>query len=54
MSFSKTGLIKRFKFEGFSNAEATYAAEHCEADWNEQAVTRNPQKKYMDMMFTFL
>lgn len=48
MSFSKTGLIKQLEFEGFSNAEATYAAEHCEADWNEQAV--KSAEKYMDMM----
>ena len=36
-AFSKKSLINQLEFEGFSNSDATYAAEHCGADWNEQA-----------------
>lgn len=37
--FSKSGLANYLaEFEGFSPAAATYAAENCGADWNEQAV----------------
>lgn len=35
--FSHSRLIEQLEFEGFSNSEATYAADHCGADWNEQA-----------------
>lgn len=37
MPFSYTGLIKQLKYEGYSNEEATYGADNCEANWNEQA-----------------
>jgi hypothetical protein len=30
-------LIKQLKFDGFSAADATFAAEHVKVDWNEQA-----------------
>ena len=36
-SFSRSGLIKQLEFEGFSNADATYAVDHITVDWNEQA-----------------
>ena len=36
--FSYTGLIEQLEYEGFSNEDATYAADHCGADWKEQAV----------------
>ena len=35
--FSRTGLIKQLKFEGYSLADATYGADAIGADWNEQA-----------------
>jgi hypothetical protein len=35
--FSRTGLIKQLEFEGFSTADATYAADHVGADWMAQA-----------------
>lgn len=38
MAFSYSGLIDQLEFEGYSNSEATYAADHCGADWYEQAV----------------
>mgnify|MGYP004482168685 CR=1 FL=1 len=37
MPFSYTGLIEQLEYEKFSTEDATYAADHCGADWNEQA-----------------
>ena len=37
-SFSYSGLINQLEFEGYSTEDATFAADHCGADWNEQAV----------------
>ena len=31
-------MIGQLEFEGFSTEDATFAADHCGADWNEQAV----------------
>ena len=31
------GLIEQLEFEGYSTGDATYAVDHCGADWNEQA-----------------
>lgn len=36
-AFSKSGLIKQLKYEKYSTADATWAANHVDADWNEQA-----------------
>lgn len=36
-AFSRTGLIEQLEFEGFSNADATNAADSVTVDWNEQA-----------------
>lgn len=36
-AFSYTGLIKQLEFDGFTTEDATYAADNCGADWNEQA-----------------
>lgn len=38
MPFSYTGLISQLEYEGYSNAAATYAADNCGANWNEQAL----------------
>lgn len=38
MAFSYEGLIDQLEYEGYTNAEATYAANNCGADWNEQAL----------------
>lgn len=35
--FSYSGLIDQLEFEGYTTEEATYAADNCGADWNEQA-----------------
>lgn len=37
MAFSKSGLVKQLEFEGYTNAEATYAVDNCGADWYAQA-----------------
>lgn len=45
-AFSYKGLIKQLEYEKYSNAEATYAADNCGADWNEQAYLK--AKQYLD------
>ena len=39
-AFSYSGLIDQLEYEGFSKEEATYGADNCGADWNEQAVEK--------------
>ena len=39
-AFSRQGLIEQLEYEGFSNADATYGADHSGADWMEQAVKK--------------
>ena len=46
MPFSYSGLIKQLEFEGYSTEDATYAADNCDADWNEQAVKK--AKQYLE------
>lgn len=48
MPFSYFGLIKQLKFEKYSDEEATYAADNCGANWNEQASKK--AKTYLDIM----
>ena len=48
MAFSYSGLIEQLKYEGYSDSEAKYAADHCGADWKEQAV--KAAKQYLDIM----
>ncbi|MEU4625835.1 Ltp family lipoprotein [Actinoplanes sp. NPDC023801] len=38
--FSRTGLIKQLKFEGFSTKDATFGVDAQKANWNEQAVRK--------------
>ena len=48
--FSKAGLIQQLSSsagEGFSKADATFAANHVDADWNEEAV--EAAQSYLDM-----
>jgi hypothetical protein len=35
--FSRSGLIKQLKFEGYSTEDATYGVDAISPDWNEQA-----------------
>ena len=44
--FSHDGLIEQLKFEDFSDADAAYAADHVDADWNAEAV--ESAKQYLD------
>ena len=48
MPFSYTGLVEQLEFEGYTNAEATYAADNCGANWYEQAV--RAAENYLDFM----
>lgn len=38
MPFSYQGLVRQLEFDKYSKEDAVFAAENCEADWNEQAV----------------
>ena len=40
LAFSHEGLVKQLEYEGYSNAEATYAADNCGADWYQQATLK--------------
>lgn len=37
MAFSYDGLVDQLEYEGFTHSEAVYGADHCGADWMEQA-----------------
>jgi colicin import membrane protein len=39
-AFSRSGLIEQLEFEGFSNADATFAVDAIQVDWMEQAVAK--------------
>ena len=39
-AFSHSGIIRQLKFEGFTTDEATFAADNCGMDWNEQAAKK--------------
>ncbi|NMF26657.1 hypothetical protein HF885_09525 [Olsenella umbonata] len=45
-SFSYKSLIDQLEFEGFSSEDATFAADHCGADWMVQAEKK--ARQYMD------
>ncbi|MFQ8601852.1 MAG: Ltp family lipoprotein [Anaerovoracaceae bacterium] len=47
-AFSYTGLIDQLEYEGFTKEEATYGADNCGADWNEQAAQK--AQSYIDTM----
>lgn len=48
MPFSYTGLIEQLEFSQYTHDEAVYAADHCGANWNEQAVKSAEQ--YLSIM----
>ena len=48
MPFSYKKLINQLEFDGYSSEDATYAADNCEADWDEQAV--KAAKNYLKIM----
>ena len=39
-AFSYSGLVEQLEYEGFSHTEAVYGADHCGANWNEQAAKK--------------
>ena len=45
-AFSRKGLIEQLEFEGFSNADATFAVDELSVDWNEQAAIA--AEEYLD------
>lgn len=46
MAFSRTGLINQLVFEGYSEEDATYGVDRCNADWMAQAVKK--AKNYLE------
>jgi predicted 3-demethylubiquinone-9 3-methyltransferase (glyoxalase superfamily) len=48
MPFSREGLIKQLKYEGYSTADATYAVDKLKIDYNKQAL--KAAETYLDMM----
>ena len=48
MPFSYSGLIDQLKYEGYSDDEAKYGADNCDADWNEQAA--KAAQNYLEIM----
>ena len=47
MAFSKKGLVKQLKFDGFSDKEAKYGASKCGANWKKQAAKK--AKEYLQI-----
>lgn len=45
-AFSYSGLIEQLEYEGYSTEDATFAADNCGADWNEQAA--KSAQSYLD------
>jgi host cell surface-exposed lipoprotein len=45
-AFSRSGLIKQLKFEGFSTKDATFGVDAQKADWKDQAAKK--AKEYLD------
>lgn len=45
-AFSYTGLIHQLEYEGFSESEAKYGADNCDADWKNQALKK--AKSYLN------
>lgn len=48
MAFSRDGLIKQLKFDKFEKADAEYAVDAIDVDWNEQAAKK--AQSYLDTM----
>ncbi|MFD9826586.1 Ltp family lipoprotein [Tsukamurella tyrosinosolvens] len=45
--FSRTGLIEQLEYEDFSTADATYAVDSLDVNWNTQAARK--AKSYLEM-----
>ena len=46
-AFSRSGLIKQLEFEEFSKADAEFAVDYLNVDWNEQAA--KSAESYLDL-----
>lgn len=46
-AFSRKGLIEQLEFEGFDTADAEYAVDKVDPDWNEQAALK--AKSYLEV-----
>jgi hypothetical protein len=46
-AFSRSGLIKQLKFEGFSTGDATYAVDNIDVSWKKEAA--ESAKSYLEM-----
>lgn len=46
-AFSRKGLIKQLEYEGFATADATFAVDSLNVDWNAQAAAKG--KSYLDI-----
>lgn len=54
-AFSYTGLIEQLEYEQFSHEDAVWAADNCNADWNEQALlSAKSYLKYSAFSYTGL
>ena len=47
-AFSYAGLIEQLEYEKFTTEQATYGADNCGADWNEQAA--KSAASYLEIM----
>lgn len=48
MNFSHDGLVEQLEYEGYTEEDSIWAADHCGADWNAQAL--GSAKSYLDSM----
>ena len=48
MSFSREGLIRQLKYEGFNDEDSIYGVDSLNVDWKEQAAKK--AKEYLDYM----
>ena len=48
MAFSYSGPIEQLEYEGYSTEDATYAVDHCGADWNDEAAKK--AEEYLNTM----
>lgn len=46
-AFSRSGLIHQLEYEGFATADATFAVDSLNVDWNEQAA--KSAKQYLEL-----
>ena len=52
-NYSYNGLCEQLAFVGFSDSECKYAADHCGADWYEQAGCQRTLLRFTAGLFAF-